>query len=125
MGFLDDMPDIIYGALGDEFFDCTLTRDGANSGAAYDPVTATPTVYPCKAIAEEYSAGIRGQGLVGATDVSVLILAQSLSVQPEPLDQIAIASQGISGVIAPADASGVKAVMSDPARATWQCRVVT
>src|SRR3954463_10456680 len=110
----------IYKSFKAIFLDATLTRDGANSTAAYDPTTATATVYTCKAIAE-YTKGTTGTDMAGVTDVTILILANSLSVSPEPLDRIAIASQGIAGVIA----NDPKAVTSDPARATWQCRVVT
>lgn len=110
----------IYKSFKAIFLDATLTRDGINSGDAYDPDTATATVYTCKAIAE-YSKGAQGSDIVGNTDATILILANSLSVDPEPLDRIAIAGQSISGVI-PNDK---KAITSDPARATWQCRVVT
>lgn len=106
------------------FLDATLTRDGANSGEGYSPNLAEATVYTCKAIAQEYSAGTSGTDLVGATDMNVLILADSLSVTPEPLDRVAIPSQGFSGVIY-GGAKGMKAVRTDPAKATWQCRVVT
>lgn len=111
---------LIYTGMKALFLDATLTRDGANSGDAYDPDTATATVYTCKAIAE-YSKGTQGTDMAGSTDAMILILANSLSVVPEPLDRIAIPSQNISGVI-PGDK---KAVTSDPARATWSCRVVT
>ncbi len=114
----------IYKSFKSIFLDATLTRDGANSGDAYDPETATATVYTCKAIAQEYSAGVQGTDLVGGTDMKILILANSLSVTPEPLDRIAIPSQAISGVVY-GGTTGMKAVTSDPARATWTCRVVT
>lgn len=104
------------------FLDATLTRDGANSGAAYDPTTAAATVYRCKAIAEP-KKGASGTDIAGSTDATILILANSLpaGISPEPLDRIAIAVQSISGVVA----NDPKAVASDPARATWQVRVVT
>lgn len=112
----------IYRAAKGIFLDATLTRDGANSGAAYDPTTATATVYPCKAICE-FKKGASGTDIAGTTDASFLILANSLpsGISPEPMDRIAIASQGISGVVA----NDPKAVTGDPSRATWSCRVVT
>lgn len=110
----------IYKSFKSIFLDATLTRDGANSGDAYDPDTAAATVYTCKAIAQP-SKGTSGADMAGASDATILILANSLSVSPEPLDRISIPSQAISGVIA----NDKKAVTSDPARATWQCRVVT
>ncbi len=110
----------VYKSFKSIFLDATLTRDGSNSGDAYDPDIAAATVYTCKAIAEP-SSGTSGSDIAGVTDATILILANSIAVQPEPLDRIAIPSQGISGVIA----NDKKAVVSDPARATWQCRVVT
>ncbi len=118
------LPQTIYKSFQFMFFDATLTRDGANSGDAYDPDTAAATVYKCRAIAQEYGAGVQGTDLVGATDMNVLILAGSLTVQPEALDRVAIPSQGFSGVVY-SGTSGKKAVTTDPAKATWQCRVVT
>lgn len=118
------LPKTVYKAFKGIFLDATLTRDGANSTAAYDPTTATATTYTCKAIAQDFSTGVQGLGLVGASDISILILASSLAVQPEALDRIAIPSQGISGVVYGGQ-SGMKAVTSDPARATWVCRVTT
>lgn len=110
----------IYKSFKAIFLDATLTRDGINSGEGYSPNLAEPTVYTCKAIAQP-SKGAQGTDIVSSTDTKILILRNSLSVNPEPLDRIAIPSQGISGVI-PSDP---KAISSDPAAATWECRVVT
>ncbi len=114
------LPQQVYKSFKTIFFDATLTRDGDNSGDAYDPETAAATVYTCKAIAE-YTSGTSGSDIVGSSDAKVLILAASLSVTPEPLDRIAIAIQGFSGVIA----NDPRAIKSDPALATYECRVVT
>lgn len=125
MGLLDgEIAEIVDDALADIFLDATLTRDGANSGTAYDPVIGTPTTYTCKAIVEEYGSGVRGQGLVGAKDIKVLILANSLAVEPQALDRISVPSKGVSGVVHDGN-EGMKAVVGDPATATWECRVVT
>ncbi len=112
----------IHSAFKTLFLDATLTRDGANSGDAYDPETAAPTVYPCKAICEP-KKGTSGTDMAGTSDMAFLILANSLpsGISPEPLDRIAIASQGLSGVVA----NDPNAVKSDPARAAFECRVVT
>ncbi len=110
----------IYRSFKNIFLDATLTRDGENSGEGYSPNLEEPTVYTCKAIAQP-SSGANGTDIVGSTDTTILILRNSLSVNPEPLDRIAIPSQAIDGVI-PSDP---KAVKSDPAAATWECRVVT
>ncbi len=108
-------------ALAPIFLDATLTRDvPAVATDPADPPAPTQVTYTCKAIEEEYSAGLRGGGLVGAKDVPILILAASLSVAPQPMDRITI--RGYTVTIVPADAGGMKAVRSDPARATWMCR---
>ncbi len=110
----------VYKSFKTLFLDATLTRDGANSGSAYDPTTAAATVYTCKAIAQGYKTGARGSDIAGSSDMQILILANSLAVKPEPMDLIAIPLQSISGVVA----NDPGAVQSDPALATWQCRVV-
>jgi hypothetical protein len=111
------------------FLDATITRDvqGVGDNPA-DPPPPTQVTYTCKAIEEAYSPRLRADGLVGATDVQVLILATTIkddtgalaSIQPQPLDRITI--RGNTVTVVPMDASGVKAVQSDPARATWSCR---
>lgn len=108
-------------AMSSLFLDATLTRDvpGTIVDAA-DPPLPTQVEYTCKAIEENYSAGLRGQGLVGANDIQVLILASTLDVDPQPLDRITI--RGRTVTIVPMNTAGMKAVQSDPARATWSCR---
>lgn len=114
------LPKQIHNALKGVMLDATLTRDGANSGEPYDPATATPTVYTCKAIAE-YCKGTSGNDMAGTSDMKFTILANSLAVDPEPGDRLAIAVQGISGVIG----NDESAVKSDPSRSVWECLVVT
>jgi hypothetical protein len=103
------------------FLDAVLTRDvaGVITDPA-DPPAPTQTTFACKAIEENYSAGLRSAGLVGATDIKVLILANSLATDPQPLDRITI--RGKTVTVVPENAGGMRAVQSDPARATWSCR---
>ncbi len=114
------LPATIYKSFKSIFLDATLTRDGANSGDSYDPDTAAATVYTCKAIAQAGADGTSGTDLAGVSYNTILILARSLAVTPQPLDRIAIPIQGISGVIA----NDPGAVGSDPAQATWECKTV-
>lgn len=110
-------------AMAPLFLDATLTRDVAVVGSdPADPPAPTQVTFACKAIEENYSAGLRANGLVGATDIGVLILAHSLATDPQPLDRITI--RGKTVTIVPASSAGMKAVQSDPARATWSCRCV-
>lgn len=103
------------------FLDATLTRDVAGTIVdPADPPLPTQVQYSMKAIEENYSAGLRGQGLVGADDIQVLILASTLAVEPQPLDRITI--RGKTVTVVPSSSAGMKAVQSDPAKATWSCR---
>jgi len=103
------------------FLDATLTRDvpGRATDPA-DPPLPTSVAYPCKAIEDTYGVTLQAAGLVNGTDVKVLILAATLAVEPQPLDRITI--RGVTRTIVPLGTSGVPAVTSDPARATWECR---
>jgi hypothetical protein len=111
------------------FLDATLTRDVPGSTeppySSYDPGPSTTVTYSAKAIVESYSAFTRGQGLVNATDMKVMILATSLSVEPQPLDRIAIAAQGFSGQIVAGDTPGQPPVGTDPGKCVWELRCQT
>lgn len=125
MGLLDgDLAGIVGEAVGFIFLDATLIQDvpGTIVDPA-DPPAPTHVTFTCKAIEQDYATGLRAQGLVGATDIEVLILASTLSVAPQPLNRITI--RGRTVTIVPANASGMQAVRSDPARATWLCRCST
>lgn len=103
------------------FMDATLTVNTSTPGPdRADPLPPTTATYTCKAIEQEYSSGVRGQGLVGATDIEVLILASTLSVEPKSGNRITIRNRTVT--IVPMSSAGIKAVQSDPARATWLCR---
>jgi hypothetical protein len=111
-------------ALSPIFFDAVLTRPGVPTGPAYDPTPGAPTTFKCKALYEEYSAGARGQNLVGEKDVKVMILAASLATEPSSMDIIEIQAQSIKGCIAAPGSGAVLPVQTDPARAVWTCRAV-
>lgn len=113
-----------HSALKGIFFDATLTRDAAGTIVdPADPPLPTQVIYTCKAIEQEYGRGVRASGLVDQTDINVLILANSLAVDPLPGDRIIIRGKAVT--IVPASARGIKPVTSDPARATWECRCST
>ena len=121
MSFLDDIPDLISDALGDDFRDATLTRTTVTAGAnPWDPPAgSTTTDYSCKALREEFGASWLAGGLVDATDVKILVLAATLPVTPEAGDRITIGSA--SWTVVPAG-SGKPAVSTDPAGAIWELR---
>jgi len=124
-----DLAEEIGDAFDDLFLDAVLTRDVPGSTeppySTYDPGPPGTATYSMKALCESYSAFTRGQGLVGATDMKVMILATSLSVEPQPLDRIAIAVQGFSGQIVAGDTAGTPAVGTDPGKAVWTVRCST
>lgn len=125
MGLLDgELASIVGDAAAFLFLNAALTHDVPNVGSdPADPPPPTSVIYPCLAIEEEWSAEIRGAGLVGATDIQVLILANSLPTVPLPLDRITI--RGRTVTIVPGNTGGLKSVQSDPARATWLCRCMS
>lgn len=122
---LDTVAKTLAKSAGFVFYDAVLTRDEIpdSPGESFDPATPVPVEYPCKALDTQFSAGLRGQGLVDATDVKVLILKYTLGTDPLPGDRIAVRS--FAGSIVPENASGQKAVTIDPAQAMWVCRCKT
>lgn len=114
---------IVYSAAKFMFLDATLARDTlvVNSPDVYEMnATTTTTTYSCKAIEDTWGKGELGMGLVDATDIKVMILANSLSVTPLPLDRITI--RGKTVTVVAADVKGKPPVVTDPARATWELR---
>lgn len=102
------------------FLDATLTR--VTQGAGPDPWTPgapVPSVYPVKAIHDQWAAGLLAQGLVAADDAKLIILAATCPVKPQSGDTITI--RGEAFTIVP-EGSGKAAVSTDPALATWECR---
>ena len=108
----------IHAGMKGLFLDATLTRDVAGTPSPdtqdFDPVAPTPTDYECKAIHEEYSERWRLEGLVNVGERRVIILAESLSITPQPKDRITIRSETFS----------IIDVQSDPALATYTCRAM-
>jgi hypothetical protein len=108
-------------AMSPIFLDAVLTRDvPVSSPDPADPLPPTTTTFPCKAIEDEFDSGTMGGGLVSDTDVKLLILASTLATDPKNLDRITI--RGRTYTVVPEGTSGLKAIMTDPARATWELR---
>ncbi len=98
------------------FLDATLYRDTEPSISPapdpFDPGEPTTTEYACKAIHDEYAERFRLEGTVQAGDRKILILADSLDIEPAANDRIEIRGQTFS----------IIDVMTDPAKAVWTCR---
>ncbi|MGB6080224.1 MAG: hypothetical protein WBF99_12270 [Xanthobacteraceae bacterium] len=111
MSILDSLPATIGSALKAVFLDAVLTRETPGEGGdPFDPPAPTVTPYSCKAIVEGYSDYFKKNGLVGAKDRKVLVLATSLAVKPEPGDLITVQNVTFS----------VVTVATDPATAVWE-----
>jgi hypothetical protein len=110
----------IGGAMAGLFLPATLARTTyAAAENPWDQGTPTTTEYTCRAIHEEWGATWLRDGLVAADEVKVLILASTLTTEPEPGDVITV--RGIGFTIVPAG-TGKAAVSTDPAKAVWECR---
>lgn len=130
MSFLDDLPDILADALGDEFYAAELIRTTAGTAAqnSWKPGTGPTTkTYTCRGIHDEWSVAYRDKGLVSSKDWKILILAATLEVEPRVGDKIRLSdSKGRWTTLEiVSDGEGQPAVTSDPANATWvlRCRM--
>lgn len=119
MSILDDIPEILAGALDDVFRDAVYEVDGPSTGPAYDPTPGTPTRYRCKALNETWSSYQRANGLVDGADRKILILAATLKVEPKVGGRLTIEGRTFRIV---SDGGSQAAVERDPAGATWTCR---
>lgn len=91
-------------------------------GSAWDPGATVPKDYPCKAQRDEWGAYERQGGLVSAKDWKVLVLTQTLEVEPVEGGRITI--NGVTLTIV-SDGGSAPAVSSDPASGAWvlRCRL--
>ena len=113
----------IAGAMKNLFLDATLTRFvPASTGSAYDPDPPVSTDYACKAIFDQWGAYHQANGLVLNTDRKVLVLANTLAVEPMPGDRIAIGGVTLNVY---SNGEGAPAVATDPAKAVWTLRART
>lgn len=98
------------------FYDAVLTRTtpSVDPSQPWVQLDSTTTEYTCKAIVEQYSNYQIANGLVDVDDRKILILVNSLDVEPViSTDTITILGM-IYQLISP--------VKTDPARAVWEIR---
>lgn len=101
----------IHGALKGIFFDATMTIEVVPASPAYDPAdppAPVPVSYPCKALRDKYSRFDKSNSSILEGDSKILILVNSLSVQPVRNGIVTI--QGSSFNIVNFDADPVNAV---------------
>jgi hypothetical protein len=95
------------------FLDAVLSVDSvAGGGDPFDPPAPTTTTYACKAIVDDYSDYYRANGLVGAKDRKILILATSVAVLPRQGNRVTVGG----------DTFTIISVKTDPATAVWECQ---
>lgn len=120
MSFLDDLPEILADALGDDFREATLIRSTAADGdSPWNPGAPSEQRYPCRAIHDEWGALYRSDGLVTGKDWKILVLAATLAVEPQEGDRITL--EGVTLTVV-SEGGSQPAVTSDPANATWVLR---
>ena len=114
MSMLDDIRGIIGEVFGDTtlfFADATLTRATASTGGWVEP-TDTTASYPCKAMIESYSERLRVTADIPGTDMKLMIVGASISVDPKKGDTVTLNGRQWSLI----------QVDTDPARAMWACQ---
>lgn len=107
MTILDKLPAAVNSAFKGIFYDAVMTVDVAPSSPAYDPAdppAPVPVNYSCKAYVEKYSAYMRANSLVEASDRKVIVLADSLAI--EPVRNARLTVQGITFAIIDYDDGG-------------------
>lgn len=119
MGLLDgDIASLVSEGLeaADLPLDLTLTRTTAGTPDPDQPwvaVSDTETAYSCRGFEDTYSAYYLANQLVQEGDRRIMIIAESLSVTPQPGDRITSRGE-IFTIVGP--------VKADPARALWECQ---
>lgn len=113
MGLLDgDIKSTVNSALSGIMLDLTIRRQ---EGGSYDPKTFSdtnsPQTYSAKGMIEDYDDELIDGSLITEKDRKILILAESLSIEPETSDEI-IDPDG--------NEFSIVRVKSDPAGATWE-----
>jgi hypothetical protein len=112
----------IYKAARKQFMKAVLSRNvdagGSPAAPAYDPAPFLTQTYDCLAIPDFDLNTTEIVGFATQKKMNVIILTESLAVEPLPNDRIEIFRKGISlGMFTVLDRA------ADPARATWTCTV--
>lgn len=91
MTILDSLPATINSAFKNLFYDAVMTVDvPQESPDPADPLPPVQVTYPAKAYVEKYSAYMRANSLVEASDRKVIVLAKSLAIEPVNGARIAV-----------------------------------
>ncbi|MCV2448462.1 hypothetical protein [Paracoccus sp. DMF] len=113
MAMLDEIRDKIGAVFSDTalfFSEATLTR--ANGAGGWKDDAGTTAIYPCRAMLESYSDHLRAVAGIPDTDVKVMIVGTSISVDPLKGDTVTLSGRRWA----------IIKVDTDPARAIWTCQ---
>lgn len=118
MGLLDGgISKIVTGALSGLFLNHVLIRKTTTSdpNKPWEKAVTAETNYSCKAVALDYKAHEVDGERVKQTDKKILILAGTLSVEPQMGDYIQLVGETRRYNL-------VSPVKKDPASATYECQ---
>ena len=113
MSLLDDIRADIGAVFEDTslfFSDANLTRATGSGGWGED--LASVSTYPCKAMIEAYSDHLRAVAGIPDTDLRLLIVGTSITVEPIKGDTVTLDGRSYALI----------RVDTDPARAMWTCQ---
>lgn len=94
-------------------FDLTLSRDVVQDSPAPEPGEPPVIVtvnYPCRGFVDDFDASWRAGSLIQAGDVRVIIIANSIDIEPVAGDRITVRGKTYAAIT----------VQADAAVATWQ-----
>ncbi|MFZ5693900.1 MAG: head-tail joining protein [Pseudomonadota bacterium] len=92
--------------------DVVLTRTTAGSGDPWNPSGGTTETFECRGFADAYRANERAGTLIAETDIKVVVIAATLLTEPTTGDVLTIGGKSYN----------VQSVLTDPAKALWECR---
>lgn len=113
MSMLDEIRATIGEVFSDEslFFATAMLTRASGAGGWNEGATAVST-YPCMAMTEAYSDQLRAVAGIPDTDVKLMIVGTSISVDPLKADTVALSGRRWALI----------RVDTDPARAMWTCQ---
>ena len=113
---LDQIPSLVYQGFKGKLRKGTLIQKSRSStlNGLGDPVSTSPTEYPCEGFVDNYSDLFAGLNNIPSTDSKVSIFAKSLPTGVAPTKDDKVIMMGRSWQI--------RRVVTDPAQALWECQ---
>jgi hypothetical protein len=115
MSFLDDLPDLIADALGDDFRNGVLKIPGTSSPDGQGGwIPSDPVEHTCKALVDDYSDFRRSALGIPGVDRKIIVLAATVQGGARPAVGHTLSIEGRDWQLV--------GVSRDPASATWECQ---